>query len=894
MNISKKVIGAVVALILLFGNAGVFASESGSVVFSDAQIIKGKQETVRVSLKNLENVSSFYLYNLDFNRDNLELADVKLLVEGASVSHADKETGEIVFAFSENTDCRGDIAEFTFVGKGEKSASQIKADVKIKYWNNESEIFCEDINVVSGQIEVVSGFPSNMRLEDAETEYNGKAQGIKVKNLLSGANVRYLVDGEEKEAVKAGEYKVTAIVTKDGYADWERTATLRITPAPLEIKGLKAKDKVYDGTKDAVIDKTEALLDGVFPGDEVYVEFPWTGTFEDENAKSTKTNVYVEKPELSGKDNANYTLGDIAPLKAKITKARQEIAVSEIPEKIYGDIDFYVVSEASSGLPLTYKSENELVAKISENGLVEIIGAGKTKIKITQTGNSNYESSSAETEFVVLPKTITFTDIDFENQILAPTISESGILSEDMDDVAFDFSRVKAFVSEDKVIYNNFFLKGEKGGNYKIYVPGGLIEKELVKEEAVFNSQDDVTATVKKAAGTNTLIFEEVTLSELSHEPEFVTLDLSGEENGTVDSVILPGEFLEDTGSKASLEIKLTESSVVLDKAALTHLSENLNNANISLSIREADDGELEEEQVNAKEKLDNARVFRLTIDGVSVEDGRVDFGQGKVKVSLNYEASSTARVKVKYIKEDGTTQSISATYDKKTKKVSFGLSHFSEYVVYTEGKASSGGGGGGGGSMDATLTFITDGGKEISSIKAPLNATINLDKYIGEKEGFVFEGWFLEPELKTIVTEIKLKDNMTLYAKWKEKYETNIVLTIGKKEAAINGKVVTNDTAPEIVNGRTMLPVRFVAETLSSIVTWNPENREVTIIKDEKIIKLIIDNDIALVDGTEVKIDSSPYIKNDRTYLPVRFIAESLDCEVEWNEKTGEVTIKK
>ncbi len=894
MNISKRIISTLIVFCLFFCHGQIFADEGISVTFENTEIIKGEEGKIKVSLENTGIISTFYLYNLGFDDKIIKLTDVKLLVENASLSHTDKETGEVVFAFSENTVFNGDIAEFTFEAKGKAAETEVKADVRIKYHHNGNEIYLSDVNIVSGKVNVVSEFPDTMVLEDTEKVYNGKAQGIKVKNLPVGASVAYLVDGEEKEAVKAGEYVVTAKVTKEGYADWESSATLRITPAPLKLKGLKAKDKVYDGKKDAAIDSKDAFLDGIFEGDEVYTEYPETGTFETENVKGVRINVNVEKPALFGKDSTNYTLLDVEPLKAKITKATQEINVSAIGNKTYGDEAFYIDALASSGLPLTYKSENENVAKILENGLVEITGAGKAKIAISQSGNENYLSANTYAEFEVLPKIISFEDIDFENEILTPAIESCGIQDKDSGKVEFDFSKVKSFVSGDKVIYTNFFFKGERSGNYKVYIMGDSIEKELVKEEGFFSASGEVTASVKKASGTSTLIVEDAALTEFSAETQSITIDLNKEENGNIDSVILPGEFLSDAGNEAALEIKLTESSVLFDKAALTHLADNAEDAYVNISIREADDGELHEGQVEAKEKLNNSRVFKLTVSGVGEEE-RVSFGGGKAKVSLPYEASGSAKVKVKYLKDDGTTVNINSTYDKKAKKVTVTLSHFSEYVVYTEKTTSGGGGGGGGGgSSDATLKFNTNGGKEMAELTMPLNTSVSLDKYLPEKDGFKFSGWFMEPELKTIVTEIKLQGDTTLYAKWKELYEVKVILTIDKKEALLNGQMVVNDVAPEIVNGRTMLPIRFIAEALKAEVGWDGEARKVTIKKGEKVILLTIGKDIALIDGKEVEIDSSPYIKDDRTYLPLRFIAENLDCTLEWNEKAREVTVKK
>ena len=119
-----------------------------------------------------------------------------------------------------------------------------------------------------------------------------------------------------------------------------------------------------------------------------------------------------------------------------------------------------------------------------------------------------------------------------------------------------------------------------------------------------------------------------------------------------------------------------------------------------------------------------------------------------------------------------------------------------------------------------------------------------------------------------------------------------NIILTIDKKEALVFGEIKENDVAPLIINGRTMLPARFVTEALGGSVSWDGEKREVIIEKEGLKLILTIDKDTAILNGEEVKLDAPAFIENGRTYTPVRFIAEALGASVSWNTETREVTI--
>ncbi len=123
------------------------------------------------------------------------------------------------------------------------------------------------------------------------------------------------------------------------------------------------------------------------------------------------------------------------------------------------------------------------------------------------------------------------------------------------------------------------------------------------------------------------------------------------------------------------------------------------------------------------------------------------------------------------------------------------------------------------------------------------------------------------------------------------------IIFTIDKKEAVVFGETKINDVAPIIRNDRTMLPARFVAENLGAKVEWTETGTDqgvVTITKDDIKIVITINSDTAYVNDTLVKLDSPAFIENDRTYTPLRFIAENLGAKVKWKEETQQVIITK
>ncbi|WP_019138030.1 copper amine oxidase N-terminal domain-containing protein, partial [Peptoniphilus timonensis] len=106
------------------------------------------------------------------------------------------------------------------------------------------------------------------------------------------------------------------------------------------------------------------------------------------------------------------------------------------------------------------------------------------------------------------------------------------------------------------------------------------------------------------------------------------------------------------------------------------------------------------------------------------------------------------------------------------------------------------------------------------------------------------------------------------------------------------NGKIVKSDVAPYIQNERTMVPIRFISETLGYKVTWDNDKREVGVKGKDTEILLKVDSKNALVNGNEVKLDSPASIKKERTFVPLRFVAENLKAEVKWDKENFKVII--
>lgn len=198
------------------------------------------------------------------------------------------------------------------------------------------------------------------------------------------------------------------------------------------------------------------------------------------------------------------------------------------------------------------------------------------------------------------------------------------------------------------------------------------------------------------------------------------------------------------------------------------------------------------------------------------------------------------------------------------------------------------------------TLTFDTNGGSKIDAVTANYGKTIVLADYTPKRAGYDFAGWYKDKELTEKIEYAILDYDMTVYAKWTANgeptedadVETKIVLVVNDKTAVVDGKAVSNDVAPLIVNSRTYTPARFVAESLGAKVVWNEATRTVTITNDDTNIVLVVDSTTAYVNGEAVKMDASAFIADGRIFTPCRFVAEQLGANVEWDEATRTITI--
>ena len=151
----------------------------------------------------------------------------------------------------------------------------------------------------------------------------------------------------------------------------------------------------------------------------------------------------------------------------------------------------------------------------------------------------------------------------------------------------------------------------------------------------------------------------------------------------------------------------------------------------------------------------------------------------------------------------------------------------------------------------------------------------------------------YVKPNIKGDNENIEDKENKDNNEK-PYNVKKSIILTIGKKDASVFGTSKANDVAPILKNSRTMLPARFVAENLGADVLWFEAEEKVVIKKNKIEIIIYINSTKAYVNGKEEILDSPAFLENGRTYTPLRFVAEKLGAKVYWEDETQNVIIEK
>lgn len=149
----------------------------------------------------------------------------------------------------------------------------------------------------------------------------------------------------------------------------------------------------------------------------------------------------------------------------------------------------------------------------------------------------------------------------------------------------------------------------------------------------------------------------------------------------------------------------------------------------------------------------------------------------------------------------------------------------------------------------------------------------------------------------KFLITFITILNLMLINSVYSEsKLDTVVSMQIDSPVMYINGEQSEIDkgqgTTPVIKNGRTLVPIRAIIEAFGGSVGWEQSTKTVTLNMSDDTISLIIDNNTAYLNDSVYKLDTAPCIINERTMLPIRFIAEGFNLGVAWEPSDRTVTV--
>ncbi len=113
-----------------------------------------------------------------------------------------------------------------------------------------------------------------------------------------------------------------------------------------------------------------------------------------------------------------------------------------------------------------------------------------------------------------------------------------------------------------------------------------------------------------------------------------------------------------------------------------------------------------------------------------------------------------------------------------------------------------------------------------------------------------------------------------------------------GDITVTIDSSPVTFDVPPQIINGRTMVPMRAIFEQLGATVTWDDATKTATGTTSDTTVSVTINSLLITINGELKAMDVAPQIVDGRTLVPARFISEAFGCHIEWDDATRTVSI--
>lgn len=141
------------------------------------------------------------------------------------------------------------------------------------------------------------------------------------------------------------------------------------------------------------------------------------------------------------------------------------------------------------------------------------------------------------------------------------------------------------------------------------------------------------------------------------------------------------------------------------------------------------------------------------------------------------------------------------------------------------------------------------------------------------------------------VLTNPDLEAGIKYYPLESLKNEESVAMVVNEPFSLTNGNMIRIDedntgVVPFINDGRTLVPIRFISEAFGAEVNWNGDKREVTIKQDKNTIKMTIDSNSYTINRKSFELDVPATVTQDRTFVPLRAVAEALGKKVAWDSR--------
>lgn len=131
----------------------------------------------------------------------------------------------------------------------------------------------------------------------------------------------------------------------------------------------------------------------------------------------------------------------------------------------------------------------------------------------------------------------------------------------------------------------------------------------------------------------------------------------------------------------------------------------------------------------------------------------------------------------------------------------------------------------------------------------------------------------------------MKIKTIAALAAAAMASASVSVMADAPEVSVRLNGGLLNFDVPPQIINERTMVPLRAIFEALGATVDWDQATETVTSVRDDVTIKMTIGKNIIYINDKATELDVAPLIIDERTLVPVRAIAEGFGASVDWDQ---------